>query len=401
MEVRPNVRVCLPRYLQVGGGSINELPKIMRSLSEQARPLIVTDKTMVQLGIVAKVCDHLREAGFEFAVFDDVLPDPTDELVLAGIRALESNNLNCVIAVGGGSPLDAGKAIAVMSQGSRNVHDYRPPLEYSGPALPLIAIPTTAGTGSEITHHTVLVHSATQEKISCRGEAFMPLAAIIDYELTITKPRRLIADNALDTLTHAIEAYVSRKRTMFSDRFALDSMRLVGKYLRRAYDDPQDLEAREGLMLAATYGGVAFSNASIALVHAMSRPLGAIFHVPHGMSNAMLLSAVTRYSITHAPDRYADCARAIGFADTDDDDVVAGEKLLRAIDDYNAIFDVPTLADLNIDQDEYVSELEAMAEDALVSGSPRNNPRVPSKEDIIRLYETLLVADKAELVAAR
>ena len=390
--MRQNVRVCMPRYLQIGGGSAKELPNILRSLPGDVRPLIVTDKTMRQVGIVDTVSDLVRDAGFEVGVFDEIMPDPTDEVVLEGIGALERGGFNCVIAVGGGSPLDAGKAIAVMSQGSRNILDYRPPKEYAGRSLPLIAIPTTAGTGSEVTHHTVLVHAATREKISCRGEAFVPLAAIVDHELTKTKPKRLIADNALDTLTHAIEAYVSRKRTMFSDKMALESMRLVGKYLERGYRDPSDVEAREGLMLAATLGGLAFTNASIALVHAMSRPLGGSFQIPHGMSNAMLLHAVTSYSIDSAKDRYADCARAIGLADAGDDDDLAGEKLLAGMSGYNQIFEVPRLADLSIKAEDFLGEIEKMADEALASGSPNNNPRVPVKQDIVDIYKTLAIA---------
>lgn len=388
--MRQNVRVCMPRYLQVGGGSVKELPNIVKSLPGEVKPLIVTDKTMRQVGIVDTICDLLKNAGFDCGVFDEIMPDPTDDMVLAGIDVLERGGFNCVIAVGGGSPLDAGKAIAVMSQGSRDILDYRPPKEYSGKTLPLIAIPTTAGTGSEVTHHTVLVRNATREKISCRGEAFVPLAAIVDYELTKTKPKRLIADNALDTLTHAIEAYVSRKRTMFSDKMALESMRLVGRYLERGYQDPSDTEAREGLMLAATLGGLAFSNASIALVHAMSRPLGGSFHVPHGMSNAMLLHAVTRYSIDSAKDRYADCARAIGLASTDDNDDTAVGKLLAGIEAYSRIFDVPTLSSLSIDTGAYLGEIEKMADEAIASGSPNNNPRIPGKQDIVDIYKTLV-----------
>jgi alcohol dehydrogenase class IV len=390
MQLRQNVRVCVPRYLQVGGGSVNGLIDLLKSIPGATRPLIVTDKVMVTVGIVKKVTDLLDAAGFEYGVFDEILPDPTDEVVLAGIAALEAGKWNCVIAVGGGSPLDAGKAIAVMSQGSRNIFDYRPPLEYSGPALPLVAIPTTAGTGSEVTHHTVLVHNATREKISCRGESFVPLAAIVDFELTKTKPRRLIADNALDTLTHAIEAYVSRKRTAFSDCMALDSMRLVGQYLSRAYADPNDVEAREGLMLAATLGGLAFSNASIGLVHAMSRPLGSSFHIPHGMSNAMLLAIVTRFSAPKAENRYAECARAIGLANASDSDSAAVEKLLAGMERYNVEFDVPTIETLGFEVETYRKEIERMAEDAIASGSPNNNPRVPTKAEIMELYEMLV-----------
>ena len=295
--MRKTVRVCAPRYLQIGQGSVTCIADILSAIGKINSPLIITDKTMVELGHVAKVQSALADQGIACGIFDETVPDPTDDVVLAALSKLEAGNHDCVIGVGGGSPIDTAKAVAVMSRYSRDILDYRPPAEFNEPGLPMIAVPTTAGTGSEVTHHTVLVHAATREKISCRGEAFVPTAAIVDYDFTLSKPKRLTADNALDTLTHGIEAYVSQKRSLYSDRMALDCMRLVGRLLDRAYVDGGDREAREGLMFAATLGGLAFSNASICLVHAMSRPLGALFHVPHGLSNAMLLPAVTEFSL--------------------------------------------------------------------------------------------------------
>lgn len=388
--MRDNVRVCLPRIMQIGGGSLSEIGNVLNALGSVKNPLIVTDKRMVEMGVVGKTQEHLLIAGFHSAVFDEVLPDPTDTIVLKGIERLLAGNHDCVIGIGGGSPIDAGKAIAVMSRHSKNILDYRPPKEFSEMGLPMVAIPTTAGTGSEVTHHTVLIHDETGEKISIRGEAFVPTAAIIDYKLTLSKPRRLIADNALDTLTHAIEAYVSKKRTIFSDRMALETMRLVGENLVRAYKDPSDNEARSALMLAATFGGLAFSNASINLVHAMSRPMGSIFNVPHGMCNAMLLYEVTKFSIDAAPDRYADCSRAIGFASESDNDSAALEKLLSGLREYAVYLEVPTVKSFGIEENAYLNSLERMAIDALNSGAPKNNPKVPTKEEIIDLYKLVL-----------
>ena len=341
---------------------------------------------MVRQGIAERVRERLAEHNIRCGVFDGVLPDPTDEVIQAGLAALEAGDHDCVIGLGGGSSMDAAKAIAVMARHPRDLLFYRPPREFDTPGLPMVAIPTTAGTGSEVTHHTVIVHAQSREKISCRGEAFVPTAAIVDYELTLSKPRRLIADNALDTLTHAIESYVSRKRTVFSDRMALDCMRLVGAYVQRAYDDVENTEAREHLMLAATLGGLAFSNASICLVHAMSRPLGSLFHVPHGMSNAMLLPTVTEFSTGAAMDRYADCARAIGLSSAGDDDDAAVRKLIDGLYAYNTRLEVPSMCDYGIDRDAFSHALEQMAEDALRSGAPNNNPRIADKDEIIALF---------------
>ena len=384
--MRETVGICVPRFLQVGRGSLAKIPAILAKIDQAERPLIVTDKVMVSHGYAARVSDALAEAGIQCGLFDGTQPDPTDAIVDLGIEALRRGDHDCVIGLGGGSPIDTAKAIAVMGRHGQNLMTYRPPNEFNSPGLPMIAIPTTAGTGSEVTHHTVLVHAETGEKISCRGEAFVPTAAIVDYELSLTMPQRLVADNALDTLTHAIESYVSLKRNLFSDRMALDCMRLVGTYLQRAYSDAEDKEAREYLMLAATLGGLAFSNASICLVHAMSRPLGSFFHVPHGMSNAMLLPTVTAYSIDAAPDRYADCGRAIGMAEADDDDETATRKLVEGLYGYAESMSVPSMSAFGIDKTAFDRALEQMADDALRSGAPNNNPKVPDKQEIVSLF---------------
>jgi len=381
------VCVCAPRHLNIGKGALRDIVDMLGKIGTIKNPLIVTDKIMVQVGIVANLQDYLAKGGVKSAVFDEVLPDPTDDIVLAGVKAAIDGGHDAVIGLGGGSSLDAGKAIAVMATNSRDIQDYRPPNLFNGTGLPMMAIPTTAGTGSEVTHHTVIIHNETREKISCRGEGFVPSAAIIDYELSLSKPKRLIADNALDTLTHAIEAYVSRKATLYSDRMALDCMRLVAANVETAYSDPENLPSREALMLAATFGGLAFTNASIALVHAMSRPLGSLFHVPHGMSNAMLLPTVTEYSKDAAPARYADCARALGLAMDNDSDEKACGSLIAGLYDYNARLDVPTLSAFGLDFDTYTQKQAAMADDALRSGAPNHNPRVPDQQDIIDLFQ--------------
>ncbi|MDI3337705.1 iron-containing alcohol dehydrogenase [Defluviimonas aestuarii] len=372
--------------MTVGKGALDGIPVILTRMGGVRNPLIVTDAFMVSSGVAGRVQELLISVGLTSAVFDKVLPDPTDTIVLAGIEMLEAGGHDAVIGLGGGSPIDAAKAIAVMAAGSRDIQDYRPPKQSDEAGLPMLAIPTTAGTGSEVTHHAVIIHDATREKISCRGEGFVPTAAIVDYELTLSKPRRLIADNGLDTLTHAIEAYVSRKATLYSDRLALDCMRLVAGNLDAAYRDPENMSAREALMLAATFGGLAFSNASIALVHAMSRPLGSLFHVPHGMSNAMLLPSVTAYSKSDALGRYADCARVIGMAGDKDSDAAAADALVEGLYAYNQRLDVPTLSGFGIDRNAYLTAAGKMAEDAVRSGAPANNPRIGNVEEITDLY---------------
>ena len=378
----------MPRYMQIGKGSLSQLPEILSIIGSIKSLLIVTDKQMVKFGYVKKLQEILSKAGFKSNIFDDTIPDPTDTVVLNGIDVLKKNKNDAVIGFGGGSPIDTAKAIAVLSQYSKNIQDYKPPSTFDKKGLPIIAIPTTAGTGSEVTHHSVIIDTKSNnfEKISCRGEGFVPIVSIIDYELTLSKPRRLTIDSAIDTLTHGIEAYVSKKATLFSDRMALDTIRLVKENIYSVDKDPKNLKAREGLMLAATLGGLAFSNASICLVHGMSRPLGSNFKVPHGLSNAMLLPTITEFSIDHAKNRYADCSRAGNFAAPEDNDDIACEKLIKGLYKINNDFDVPSMKKFGIDEKNFEEELENMATDAEVSGAPNLNPRVPSVTEMVDLY---------------
>ena len=386
MLKRDNVRICVPRYMQIGKGSLNQLPEIIKTLNSVKSFLIVTDKQMVEFGYVKKLQDILTKAGLKCNVFDDTVPDPTDKVVLNGINHLEKFKSEAVIGFGGGSPIDTAKAIAAMAKYSKNIQDYKPPSTFDKQSLPIIAIPTTAGTGSEVTHHAVIIDSKNNEKISCRGEGFVPTCAIVDYNLTLSKPRRLTIDSAIDTLTHGIEAYISKKATLFSDRMALDTIRLVTQNIYAVDKDPKDLKAREGLMLAATLGGLAFSNASICLVHGMSRPLGSNFKVPHGLSNAMLLPTITEFSIDHAKSRYADCSRAGNFAELNDDDNTACEKLVKGLYKMNKDFDVPSMRKFGIDERNFEEKLKNMATDEEVSGAPNLNPRVPTVNEMVDLY---------------
>jgi alcohol dehydrogenase class IV len=218
------------------------------------------------------------------------------------------------------------------------------------------------------------------------GGALLPSAAVVDFELTMSMPRRLTADTGTDSLTHAIEAFVSRKANRFTDAFALAAMKTIWEKLPVAFHEPGNRAAREGMMLAATLAGIAFSNASVALVHGMSRPIGLFFHVPHGLSNAMLLPAVTQFSAVAAPERYADCARAMGIAAPDDAESVAVGKLVQCLFSRNEELEVPSPKGFGIPEGRYFEVIPTMAAQALASGSPQNNPRVPSAAEIEQLY---------------
>lgn len=378
--------ITQPRFMLIGKGASGEIANALEILAV-GRPLVVTDPFMRDSGMLDRVTAPLRKAGVKFDVFADTVPDPTTDVVAKGAEILKGGDFDCLVALGGGSPMDTAKAMAVLASHGGAMADYKVPARVDHSDYPVIAIPTTAGTGSEVTRFTVITDTGTDEKMLCMGLAYVPQAALIDYGLTMTMPWRLTADTGLDTLTHAIEAYVSKKRNPFADSMALSCMRLVAGNIRTACRDPENEPAREAMMLAATQGGMAFSNASVCLVHGMSRPIGAHFHVPHGLSNAMLLPAITFYSAGAATERYADCARAMGVAADADSDEAAVTKLVDALRQLNEDLEVPSPKAYGIDEKRYRSLLPTMAEQALASGSPDNNPRVPSVAEIIDLYE--------------
>ena len=386
----PN-NILLPKITEIGAGAIERVADVLAGLGV-SRPLIVTDPMMRQLGYVERLGQRLRYGGISYGVFGETVPEPTEASIKAGVAALQAGAedgqaYDSLIALGGGSPIDSAKAIGVLGHFGGEIRDYKFPNQAGEVGLPVIAIPTTAGTGSEATRFTIITDDTADEKMLCVGIGFMPTAAILDYELTLSVPARVTADTGIDALTHAMEAYVSRKANAYSDQQALAAMRLIGPNLRRVYHEPSDRAAREAMMLGAYLAGIAFSSASVALVHGMSRPIGAAFHVPHGMSNAMLLPAVTDYSIDAAPGRYAECARAIGIANPANTELAACNLLKEELRALNAELGVPSPGDFGIDREAWQQHLATMAEQALASGSPGNNPRVPDAETIVALYE--------------
>lgn len=300
--------ILLPRFLEVGKNAREKIPYILKSLGCN-KPLIITDQMMVKLGYIADIQKILKSENIEADFFDQTIPEPTSSSIEAGVQFIQAHQYDSIIAVGGGSPIDSAKAIGILGRYGGKIRDYKFPRQVNEQGLPIIAVPTTAGTGSEATKFTIITDDESNEKMLCVGAGFMPIAAIVDYELTLSLPARTTADTGIDALTHAIEAYTSKKANLYSDTQALEAMRLIGPNLKKVYFDPNDEVAREALMLGATLAGVAFNNASVALVHGMSRPIGAFFHVPHGLSNAMLLPMIIEYSIPAEPEKYADCAK--------------------------------------------------------------------------------------------
>lgn len=381
--------ISLPRKLLIGGGKINDINIILKEFKYN-KPLIITDNFLTNNGTLDKLIKPLNENNdIKYGIFNDTIPDPTTDSIDKIKEELIKNKYDSIIALGGGSPMDSAKAAAVLSTHGGKMRDYKAPYQFNDKSLPIIAIPTTAGTGSEVTKFTIISDTETDEKMLCIGEAYLPICAIVDYELTLSMPYRLTVDTGIDSLCHAMEAYVSEKRNPFSDTSALSSLTKISKYIRLAANEPNNHEARENMMLAATEAGIAFSNASVTLIHGMSRPLGYAYHIPHGLSNAQLAPQITKFSIQGRVDRYSQVARAMGLVDHNISNEDAAELLPKKLLELNKELKVPTLKDFGVDKESFNKNLTNMAKAAIASGSPNNNPIIPNENEIKNLYSNI------------
>ena len=376
----------VPRIIITGSGASEQVGEESKKLGFK-KALLVTDQNLVKLGIVEKVAQSLRRSGVSFAVFDGVYTEPIVEFVQEGIKAYRDNGCDFLVAVGGGSPMDTAKAIAVMVTNSGSIEDYQGLGKIPQKGSPVIAVPTTAGTGSEVTPFTIITDTRRDVKMLIGSPFITPEVAIVDPSLTLTMPQDLTAATGIDALTHAIEAYVSVKAQMISDIFCLSAIELISGNLKPAWTDGNNVEAREKTMLGALQAGIAFSNSSVALVHGMARPIGAYFHVPHGASNAALLGVVMEFSLTGNPGRYAHIAKAMGEDIGGLTDLEAARLGAKAVKTLIKDIKVSSLRELGVDKEELDKLAPKMAEDAIASGSPSNNPRQATKEEIIELYK--------------
>lgn len=377
-----------PSVISTGLGAAKEVGTHAKQLGKKA--LIVTDTNLIKIGLLAEVKESLDAAGISYSVFDDVVTEPVVEYVDEGLRAFRHADAEFVVSVGGGSPIDTGKAIATLSRNPGTINDYVGSNKIANPSAPLIAIPTTAGTGSEVTPFTIITNTQTDVKMLISSPYLIPTMALVDPLMTLKMPRGITAATGLDALTHAIEAYVSVKAQPLTDLFALQAIRLVSGNLRRAWSHPDDLEARSSVLMGAMQAGLAFANSSVALVHGMARPIGVYFHVAHGISNAVLLPTVIEYSVAGNPGRYADIAKAMGEETEGLTKMESAQRTVDAVKRLNADLQIPRLGGLGIDVAKFESVVSKMADDAIVSGSPGNNPRKATPEEIVELYHKAL-----------
>lgn len=375
----------VPAAIRFGENAAQHIGADIRNLG-CSKPLLVTDKFLLDSGILAPVLDSLKDQGISPTIYDGVCAEPGLKMVNEGLSCLRKNSCDSLISCGGGSPIDTAKAIATLATNEGNMRDFMGVDKIPLPCLPHIAVPTTAGTGSEATPTTIITDEEQNVKMLIISGRIIPQVAVVDPLLTLNMPQNITAGTGVDALVHAVEAYVSVKANPMSDDFSLSAISLLGGSLLQAWSNPTNVGARSNAMLGALKAGIAFANSSVALVHGMSRPIGAVFHIPHGISNATLFATVTRFSIPGAPERYRDVARALGLNVKGLHPLQAAECAADFIEQLVGTLNVPRLSGLGISKEDLERNVEKMARDAIASGSPLNNPRQASEKEIIELY---------------
>lgn len=376
----------VPERIISGTGALDMAEAMLKCMGSKA--LIVTDQVMIDLGNCRKVEEVLKNQKIAYAVYSEITGEPTDKMVERGLEVYKEEHCDFLIAVGGGSPIDTMKAIGALVVNGGKITDYMGKIiDVKMP--PMAAIPTTAGTGSEATQFTIITDTKKDVKMLLKGKVLMPSLAIIDPQFTKTAPRTITAATGVDALCHAVEGYTSNKSQLLSDSFALSAVKRIFTYLPIAFHEGKNEEARVQMAVAALEAGIAFNNASVTLIHGMSRPIGALFHVAHGLSNAILLKECLNFAVSGAWDKFAELGRAIGAAEAQDSDEEAALKFVKAANDLVDELEIPTLEQLGIEKEKFMSVVDKMSHDAMESGSPQNTRRMITEEDIKQIYRNL------------
>ncbi|MCR5795676.1 MAG: iron-containing alcohol dehydrogenase [Solobacterium sp.] len=371
-----------PKKIISGSSALETAGSDLKSYGSNA--LVVTDATMVKLGNAAVLEEILVKEQIAYTLFPEVNFEPNDIVVKQAAEAYRSHNCDFLIALGGGSPIDTAKAVSILLAGNDKLSSYMGKvIDIARPAL--VAIPTTAGTGSEATRFTIINDTETTTKMLLSGPCLIPDLAVIDPKFTISAPKSVTAHTGIDALCHAIESYTSCKAQPLSDTFALSAMDRIFKNLEICCTEGSNTAARIQMSLAALEAGIAFNNSSVTIVHGMSRPIGALFHVPHGLSNAMLLEKCMQFAAAGAVGRFAEIARHLSFT-ADADDTAAAQVLLDRISTLLRNLSIPTMSEFGIDHDTYFAAIDKMANDAFASGSPSNTIREVTVDDMKKLY---------------
>ncbi len=388
-------QVRFPRGIHFGLGMADKIGEIARNYQAK-KPLIVTDKNLEGSGIISKISKAINNAGLITVLYDQVVTEPTTDYVEEALRIYEQEQCDLVIGLGGGSCLDAAKGVALLATNGGKLQDYEGRGKVKKPKAPLIAIPTTAGTGSEVSWGAVFTDKKRQVKFIVHSPLLIPEEAIEDPLLTLSMPPAITASTGMDALTHAIEGFISWREANLgygppplTQYLALPAIELISHNLRQAWANGRDIAARSNMLLGQLLAGFTFGNTGTALAHGMARPLGAYFHVPHGLANAIVLPRVMEYTWVAAPEKFAQIARAMGEEISGLALPEAAQKAVAAVKKLVRDIRIPRLSDLGIKREEYQKVTAQMAKDGLDSGTPQVNPRQPTEKEIVELFNLI------------
>ena len=372
----------LPTKIEYGPGISRKLPDTLSELTAK-RVLIVSDQGIGRCGLLDALGDQLEAAGVDYQVFDEVEANPKDYNVQQGAQIAGDFRAECLVAVGGGSPIDCAKAIAVVATHGGWVRDYEAGDNITKETIPLIAIPTTAGSGSEVTFSAVITDSQDKFKFSIKATKNAPRVALADPEMTMTMPPELTAATGMDALTHAIEAFTSKPATPLSDANALYAVELITRHLKTAVVDGKNLEARAGMLLGSILAAIGFSHSDVASVHCIAEALGGKYDTPHGVCNAVVLPAIMEYNMPYCREKYARIATAMGLRY---DSLEAGaEKAVEAVKHLVAEINLPDFNSFGVKE----TDFEELARNSVNNGSNIDNPRPMAEEDYLQVLRNL------------
>ncbi|GEM79318.1 iron-containing alcohol dehydrogenase [Vibrio superstes] len=372
----------IPQNIEFGIGSLGKLPEILRN-NDSDHVFLISDRGLESIGVVKKVQDIIEAGGIKCTSYLDVKPNPTITIVNEATALYKECGATSIVALGGGSPLDVAKTVGILAKFGGDIKDYEGLNKVPGPIVPMIAIPTTAGTGSEATASSVITDEAINYKFSIVSYETLPKYAVLDPQLIMTAPASIAAACGVDALIHAIEAYVSKNASPFTDTMAEKAMELIGANLRKFVENREDEDAACAMMTGSNFAGIAFAWARLGNVHAMSHPVSAFYHVPHGVANSILLPTVMKFNAVADKGRYEVIYNFIRQGKEPVENF-APEMLIEEIQKLNDDLNIPrTLSEVGVKAD----LIEEMAKDAMKSGNVLCNPRETSLEDMIELYE--------------
>ena len=381
-------RFILNEVSYFGPGARKELATVVANRGWK-KALVVTDKGLMQFGVAKMVLDVMDAAGIPYEIYDEVKPNPTVTNVTNGVAACKKAGADFIVAIGGGSSMDTAKGIGIVCTNPEfsDVISLEGVADTKNKCLPIVALPTTAGTAAETTINYVIIDEKRQPKMVCVDPNDIPAVAIIDAELMYSLPKGLTAATGMDAMTHAIEGLITKAAWEMSDMFEIKAIEMIHKYLPMAVNDPKNPEGRNGMAVAQYIAGMAFSNVGLGVDHGMAHPMSALHDVPHGVACAILLPTVMRYNMPACVDKYVEIAKACGVYKPEMTNQEAAEAACTAIEDLSKLVGIPQhLSELGITE----ADIPALAEQAITDVCTPGNPREVTKEDIIALYHKIL-----------